>query len=71
MLVVPMARDSYSGSEPILVAAWQAYQSSKRVSASESPQSQSPVERMATKLGKISQISDCGNATARKADSNS
>jgi putative transposase len=71
MLDVPMARDSYQGSESILTAAWQAFQSSKRVSASESPQSQSPVERMAVKLGKISQISNCGNATERKADSNS
>lgn len=56
MLDVQVARDSYDGSESILAAAWQAYQSSKQVGASESPQSQSPVERMAVKLGKFSQI---------------
>jgi hypothetical protein len=48
------------GSESILTAAWQAYQSSKRVGESESPQSQSPVERMAVKLGKVDQIASCG-----------
>jgi len=56
MLNVQMASDCYLGSEPILIAAWEAYQSSKRVSASESPQSQSPAERMATKLGTVGQV---------------
>lgn len=56
LLAVQVARDSYPGSESILVAAWQAYQSSKRVGESESPQRQSPVERMATKLGTVSQV---------------
>jgi hypothetical protein len=58
MLDVQAARDSYYGSESILTAAWQAYQSSKRVGASESPQSQSPVERMAVKLGMVDQIAN-------------
>lgn len=40
MLDVQGARNSYQGSEPILNAAWQAHQSSKRVGKSESPQSQ-------------------------------
>jgi len=56
MLDVQMAQQSYDGSESILAAAWQAYQSSKRVGESESPQSQSPVERTAVKLGTVSQI---------------
>jgi hypothetical protein len=60
MLDVQVAQDSYYGSESILTAAWQAYQSSKRVGESESPQSQSPVERMAVKLGKVDQIASCG-----------
>jgi hypothetical protein len=56
MLDVPLAHQSYAGSESILVAACLAYQSSKQVSASLGPQSQSPVERMATKLGTVSQV---------------
>lgn len=56
MLDVQLARGSYKGSESVLTAAWQAYQSSNRVGASESPQSQSPVEKMAVKLGKVGQI---------------
>jgi transposase len=67
MLDVQVARDGYSGAEPLLTAAWQAYQSSKRVGASESPQSQSPVERMAVKLGTVDQIANCG----RQVNSNS
>ncbi|MBR8829843.1 MAG: hypothetical protein N5P05_001200 [Chroococcopsis gigantea SAG 12.99] len=60
-LDVLLARNSYRGSEPILTAAWQAYQSSKRVSESESPQSQSPAERMAVKLGTVNQIANVGD----------
>jgi hypothetical protein len=55
-LDVQMAHLSYYGSESILAAAWQAYQSSKRVGESESPQCQSPAERMAVKLGTASQV---------------
>ncbi len=55
-LDMPVARESYAGSEPILVAAWQVYESSKRVGESKSPQRQSPAERMATKLGTVSQV---------------
>jgi hypothetical protein len=61
ILDVQVARDSYIGSEPILVAAWQAYQSSMRVGAPLQPQSQSSVERMATKLGKVNQIAIAGD----------
>lgn len=56
MLDMQMAKHCYQGSESILAAAWQVFQSSKRVGASESPQSQSPVERMAVKLGTVCQI---------------
>lgn len=49
ILDVQLARDCYIGSEPILTAAWQVYQSSNQVGASERPQSQSPVEKMAVK----------------------
>lgn len=56
ILDVQLARDSYTGSEPILTAAWRVFQSSNQVGASERPQSQSPAEKMAVKLGTVSQI---------------
>jgi transposase len=56
LLDMQMAHWSYHGSESILTAAWQVYQSSKQLGASESPQCQSSAERMAVKLGTISQV---------------
>ncbi|MDX2099061.1 MAG: hypothetical protein SFW36_14890, partial [Leptolyngbyaceae cyanobacterium bins.59] len=68
-LNVQVARDSYPGSESILTAAWEAFQSSKRVGESESPQRQSPAERMAVKLGTVSQIRDSSTEKLSEAPS--
>lgn len=55
------AVNQYPGSEPILMEAWERFkETANRVGESESPQSDSPVERFSIKLEKVSQISQIG-----------
>lgn len=65
------AVNQYSGSEPILVEAWERYQINReRVSASESRQCHSPLERFSNKQGLFSQIA-VPQGSGRKAVANS
>ena len=53
------AVNQYSGSEPILVEAWERYQINReRVSASESRQCHSPLERFSIEDRKVNQIAN-------------
>jgi len=57
-LLLQAAQFEWPRLEPVVMEAWQSYQSANRVSASESRQSQPPVERISIVLEKINQIGD-------------